>query len=483
MAINLQQRQLQKQVQILSQKQIQSLNMLSMSTQDLVAELRKLADENPMLMIDEGHKRRLPKDNIKVSSSSASGEQASEAHLAALESQADTRTSLTEHFLSQLNMTKIPPAEYELCEKLIYNMDAKGYHFLAPVSLLDKKNKSHTIGLLEKCMERIQQFDPPGLCVKNMEESLFVQAKQKGNAPVLALFILDGKLNYLDPPKIERISAKIKKHLADQQDMIGLTEASLRYTDFQLTDEAIEEALQFIRTLDPFPARDFSTTETHYVAADVFVEKTDSKGNEIPKEGTLIRDSEISLIVRMSNENIPQLAINKDDFTVPAATPADDTKKKEIAQQLQKAQEIIEALNYRQNTIARACCEIVRIQLEFFKKGPGHLVPLRLQDIADKLGVHETTVSRMSNSKYIQCDWGLFNIKYFFTNAASTKDGSVSRDNVLHHLKEIIENNSEGKKLSDQKLAEALEKRGIKIARRTVAKYRNLLNVESSYNR
>ena len=332
-------------------------------------------------------------------------------------------------------------------------------------------------------MERIQQFDPPGLCVKNMEESLFVQAKQKGNAPVLALFILDGKLNYLDPPKIERISAKIKKHLADQQDMIGLTEASLRYTDFQLTDEAIEEALQFIRTLDPFPARDFSTTETHYVAADVFVEKTDSKGNEIPKEGTLIRDSEISLIVRMSNENIPQLAINKDDFTVPAATPADDTKKKEIAQQLQKAQEIIEALNYRQNTIARACCEIVRIQLEFFKKGPGHLVPLRLQDIADKLGVHETTVSRMSNSKYIQCDWGLFNIKYFFTNAASTKDGSVSRDNVLHHLKEIIENNSEGKKLSDQKLAEALEKRGIKIARRTVAKYRNLLNVESSYNR
>ena len=110
-------------------------------------------------------------------------------------------------------------------------------------------------------------------------------------------------------------------------------------------------------------------------------------------------------------------------------------------------------------------------------------VPLRLQDIADKLGVHETTVSRMSNSKYIQCDWGLFNIKYFFTNAASTKDGSVSRDNVLHHLKEIIENNSEGKKLSDQKLAEALEKRGIKIARRTVAKYRNLLNVESSYNR
>ena len=263
MAINLQQRQLQKQVQVLSQKQIQSLNMLSMSTQDLVAELRKLADENPMLVIDEGHKRRLPKDNIKVSSSSASGEQASEAHLAALESQADTRTSLTEHFLSQLNMTKIPPAEYELCEKLIYNMDAKGYHFLAPVSLLDKKNKSHTIGLLEKCMERIQQFDPPGLCVKNMEESLFVQAKQKGNAPVLALFILDGKLNYLDPPKIERISAKIKKHLADQQDMIGLTEASLRYTDFQLTDEAIEEALQFIRTLDPFPARDFSTTETH----------------------------------------------------------------------------------------------------------------------------------------------------------------------------------------------------------------------------
>lgn len=484
MAIKLQQRQLQKQVQVLGQKQIRSLNILSMSTQDLVAELRKNAEENPSLIIDDSSSRINGfYDGTRISSSSAEGEIASEKHLAALESQADNRTSLTEHFLSQLNMLKIPPAEHELCEKLIYNLDSKGFHFLAPVSLLDKKNKAHTIGLLEKCMERIQQFDPPGLCVKNMEESLFVQAKQNPNASPLALFILDGKLNFLNPPKTDRIISKIKKHLDEQKKMFGLNENSLRYTNFTLTEREVEKAVAFIRTLEPFPAREFSTTETHFVSADVFAEKVTPDSEETPADGILIKDGDFWINVRMSMESIPKLSVNEDDFKILDSEGIGESKKKELAQKIQKAQEIIEAINYRQNTILRACCEIVRIQIDFFKKGPGHLVPLKLQDIADKLGIHETTVSRMANSKFLRCEWGLFNIKYFFTNSASTKTEGVSRDMVMHHMKRIIEANCEGKKLSDQKIVEKLEERGIKISRRTVAKYRSLLNIDSSYNR
>ncbi|WP_407398147.1 RNA polymerase factor sigma-54 [Treponema sp.] len=483
MAMNLQQRQLQKQVQVMSQKQIHSLSILSMSSQDLNAEIRKAAEENPSILIGDmmNRKGRMPKDNLRISSSSTKGELASESHQAALEAHADTRKSITEHFLSQLNMLNLPPAEFELCEKLIYNLDSKGFHFLAPVSLLDKKNRSHTIGLLEKCMARIQQFDPPGLCVKNMEESLFVQAKQSGDAPELALFLLDGRLNYLDPPKPDRILTKIKKYLDGHKKMIGLTEASMRYTDFTLSEEEIEKALLFIRRLDPFPARDFSTTETHYISPDVHVEKIED--NDIPDDATTIGDSEILLNIRMNDESIPPISINDEDMKLLESKDLSDDERKELSEKITKAKELMEAIAYRQNTMLRACSEIVRIQLEFFKKGPGHLSPLKLQDIADKLGVHETTVSRMSNSKYLLCDWGLFNIKYFFTNAASTSDSSVSRDRVLFLVKQIIEENTSGKKLSDQKIVEALGKQGIKIARRTIAKYRNLLNIESSYNR
>ncbi|MBQ0039940.1 MAG: hypothetical protein KBS64_05895, partial [Treponema sp.] len=351
----------------MSQKQIQSLSILSMSTQDLVAELSRAAEDNPALIVeDKIAKRRIPKDNTRISSSSTQGEMASEAHQAALEAKADTRTSLSEHFLSQLNMTKIPPAEYELCEKLIYNLDSKGYHFLAPVSLLDKKNKSQTMGLLEKCMERIQQFDPPGLCVKNMEESLYVQARQKDNPPELALFILDGKLSYLDPPKTDRIMAKVKKHLDEQKKMIGLTEASRRHTDFILTEESVDEALSFIRRLDPFPARDFSSIETHYVAADIFVDRIDSEQQEI-SEGTIIGDQDITLNVRMSTDAIPAVTLNQEEFKLLESKDLDEKKRKELAEKMRKAKELMEAISYRQNTIKRACCEIVRAQLDFFK--------------------------------------------------------------------------------------------------------------------
>lgn len=141
MAMKFQQRQLQKQVQIMSQKQIHSLNILSMSSQDLNTEIIKAAEENPALVITEKYARskKILRDTLRISSSTKDGELASESHQAALEAYSDNRKSLTEHFLSQLNMLNLPPAEFELCEKLIYNLDSKGFHFLAPVSLLDKK--------------------------------------------------------------------------------------------------------------------------------------------------------------------------------------------------------------------------------------------------------------------------------------------------------------------------------------------------------
>ena len=143
----------------------------------------------------------------------------------------------------------------------------------------------------------------------------------------------------------------------------------------------------------------------------------------------------------------------------------------------------------RQKTVYAAVCAIVERQKLFFYKGPGHLRPLRMKDIAEEIGVHETTVSRIANGKYLQCEWGLFELKYFFTNAvsqsAAPQNNPGSKESVKHLLKIIIDKNEQKgiKKLSDAKLAELLEAEGVHIARRTVAKYRSELNIESSFDR
>ncbi|UKI56864.1 MAG: hypothetical protein L6V90_03310 [Treponema succinifaciens] len=184
--------------------------------------------------------------------------------------------------------------------------------------------------------------------------------------------------------------------------------------------------------------------------------------------------------MRLAKDNFPQVSINPEFLKL----AKNNSKKFFINKKTEiKSKKIfLDTLEFRQNTLLRSCIEIVRTQTDFFLHGQGNLVPLRQQDIADKLKVHETTISRMANSKFLQCEWGLFDIKYFFTNAASKKNKTISQDKAMAELKKIL-NSSTGKKMSDKKLSEELEKLGIKIARRTVAKYRNKLNIDSSYNR
>ncbi|MBP5447404.1 MAG: RNA polymerase sigma-54 factor, partial [Treponema sp.] len=175
--------------------------------------------------------------------------------------------------------------------------------------------------------------------------------------------------------------------------------------------------------------------------------------------------------IRISDKVIPQIRISPD---FGAAKKKSEFAKAAISQ----AKIFLEGIEYRENTIAKAACAIVQRQIEFFKNGPGNIVPLKQQDIAAIIGVHESTVSRMASSKYLQCQWGVFPIKYFFSSAVADS----SKESAQYQLQKILEENPH-KKLSDQKLADALAQRGIKIARRTVAKYRSQMNIESSYSR
>ena len=258
---SLSQSQRQVQVQKMSQKQIMSLNVLSMSDMELRNEAYNMAGRNPALVIvSDAYTSDIKKavlnsrfsDNTRYSTVSESGQLASDNFQSALESCSDTRETLRTHLMEQCNIAKLTPDQKRICTALIDNLDSKGWHILSPYSLL--KNDSDTNELLEECISIVQHFDPVGTCCKNYEESLLVQARVNGDAPECALFILDGHFDFLNPPLPQKIIKKIKDYTVSLQKM-----SFADNTDdlLSFTVEDAEDALSYIRTLNPFPASGF----------------------------------------------------------------------------------------------------------------------------------------------------------------------------------------------------------------------------------
>lgn len=459
----LQQSQRQSQVQIMSQQQIQSLSILSLGAEELKDAVYAEAEKNPALVIKNLGKRSEWISSVRVGTSSFAGEQDSENFQNALEAYPDSRQSLQDCLLEQLHVQRMSDTERTVGERLIGNLDSKGFHILAPVSLLDKNDTEQTEAVLFKCMTLIQRFEPVGTCVKNMEESLAVQASVRNDCPFVARFILDGHFDFLNPPDAGKVLKKIHTYQKERKSMFGVQQEE-SFLDMTVTEQDVAEAISFIRTLDPYPARNYSTQNVHYVQPDVYVERLSEVQDEDFDHG-IVTAGNISWRVRLSRSSMFELGIN----------PLYEKKKDNavIKDGIKKAEYFISSINMRQNTLVKSCCLIVKKQHEFFERGTGHLVPLKQLDIAVALGVHDSTVSRMANSKYIECEWGLFDIGYFFVNAVSE---DASRDKILSEIRAVIEEHkNDSKKLSDQKISDILQERGIKIARRTVAKYRSQL--------
>ena len=229
-----------------------------------------------------------------------------------------------------------------------------------------------------------------------------------------------------------------------------------------------------IKELDPFPGRRFSSGEVRYVIPDIRV---------IKKEG--------EFVIILNEEEIPVLGLNPFFLKIAGDSAASGGGKKpdknvrDFAQEnIKEARWFINSINQRNHTLLRVCRALVEFQRPFFVNGPKYLSPLTLNDIAQELGLHQTTVSRVANGKYVQTEWGIFEFRHFFSNAISGtgSGGSMySKEGVKEIIKEIIE--FEQVRLSDQDIVEQLAKRGIALARRTVAKYRKELDLKPSFNR
>lgn len=452
--------------------------MLAMSSRDLREEIYKAASENPALEIVKDPMASSAEEIDRYENSGMKRGSIEDANRfqAALESQENYKETLQQHLMDQLNMCKVSDDEYEICQKLIYNLDKNGCYgsMMSPKSLLNKTRPVQNQEMLEKCISLIQNMDPVGTCCRTQEESLYVQAKIAGDASELVLFLLDGHLELINPPVPERmvhnISAFVKNWHSKQ------FAGALSIDNIKIDEAACTQALNYILKLNPNPAGDYISdiSQSTVNAPDVVLKVTKEAGKILVDDfenGRIAGSGNWYFQVTYASGNLPQVRISKDySFD---------------KESVEKARIFIENLKFRESTIALQGCAIVAAQRDFFENGTSGLKPLLRKQIAAQLGIHESTVSRLSakkNGRFIETDFGLYPVSYFFGSSVPSANGEdrISSRVIQEKIMELTQANSG---ISDSALTKQLNEMGIKIARRTVAKYRQQAGIKNSYTR
>ena len=435
----------------------QSIQLMAMPIQELKLTIREELEKNPALEVIEektdeslDSAERQTEDYDLFENSSDPGytrqlnEEASDSKRKFMEGALSRPENLHDHLIWQLQVQPISAEEYGVGELLIQNLDDNGFHLEDPDTLVKGETKKH----LPAMTKLIQRLDPVGTCTKDYRESLIVQTSLRADAPEFTAEVLSDYLDLLERSKFAEIARKLKT-----------------------SQETVLEILEFIKTLEPFPGRQYSTSRSTYVIPDLLV---------------TMKEGEFFLI--LNDEEIPVLGINP--FFAEIMKNGKDKSEKDVKQfvntNVKDARWFIRSIHQRNQTLLKIAKAIIEFQRDFFIKGPKYLVPLTLKDIADEVEVHETTVSRITTAKYVQTEWGIFELKHFFSNSisgAGSQGSRFSKEGVKEIIREIIEEDQSDKHLSDQKISDLLKKQGIHIARRTVAKYRNELDIDSSYRR
>ena len=354
--------------------------------------------------------------------------------------------TLQQHLLWQLQLEPAGDGLRRIAATLIQNLDDDGFH-REPVGSLFKTVSEVSPSLLEEAMGLVRRLDPAGCCTADYKESLKVQISLLSGDPAC----MECTLDHLGIFGKESFGAKCP----------GNKE---------------KECLSLVKKLSPFPGRPYSTGEVRFVVPDIQV----------------VRDGDDFSVI-LNNDVIPVLGINpffkklNPDSDKRGRPPlaGDNSAVEFVRENVKEAKFFINSLAMRNRTLKQVVQALLHFQWPFFSNGPGHLVPLTLNDIAAELGVHPATVSRVVNGKYVQSEWGIFELRRFFTNSISgsgSSGSSFSKEAVKAVIAQMLGEEGGGN-LSDNEIAKQLELRGIPLARRTVAKYRKELDLGSSYAR
>ena len=436
------------QTQKLSEKMIQSLQILQMNTQELEEYLREKELENPLIELEEHSKWSEEKPNFqkKLEWIAKSDEQNRVYYEDEQEEQKQERefaaeeTELSKYVFSQLVPISKTQLDSEIYEFLVYSLDERGYLIETAKELAEKF--SMPVEKMEGYINKLKKCDPAGVGAKDLRECLLLQLERREN-------------------KNEIIDKVVKDYLVK----VGKNQIPQIAKALKISIDEVVRACEEIRKLNPKPAQGFaSRTHLKYLVPDVTVVKF--KGYfEILLDETSSYSRTFSTYY---------LNLMKEDGA--------SEVKEYLQEKYKQAQWIFQCVDSRRETMMKICRILVEEQKEFFEKGTVYLRPLRMRELAEKAGIHESTVSRAIKEKYLQCSWGIFPMNYFFAQSVSVKENQT-KDAVKKELQRIIEQEDKTRPLSDQKIVEKMQEEGICISRRTVAKYRGQMGIADAGGR
>lgn len=393
------------------------LNIISIPAIELKEKIEKAIEENPFLEYDiKSNHNNLDINSIIENTASNSKE------------------SLFEHLKSQISIVFNNKKDIELAELISTFINENGYLTISSEEISDILNIS--VKKANEIIKILKTLEPIGIAAKNISECLSTQLKNKENIDKniknIAINIVENYLNELSKKDYKYISSKMN-----------------------ISEKNILEALKLIQTLEPYPAREFDTTTIKYIVPELFIFKENDKWQ--------VKTNETFILPLKINKKYSKI-LKENNFN------NDILKEKKL-----EAQNLISTINERKKSLKRVGEGLLKLQIDFFENGKEFMKPLRLKDLALETNLSESTISRISNGKYLNTVWGTFSIKYFFSKNIKAINGELGSRAVKEIIKRIIENSDS--KLSDEKIRLILKSEGIEIARRTVAKYRQSMNI------
>lgn len=346
------------------------------------------------------------------------------------------KADLNDYLIWQLRLSRETEDIRSVAETIIGNLDENGYLRISNEEIKElSKTDDETI---DKALKLVQSFDPHGIAARDISECLQLQLK---------ILKLQGTI-------VERI-------VLEDLDMLGKKKYPLIAKKYDISLDEVMSAVRIIEGLDPKPGRNFSSSTANYIVPDVYVVKTDNKYQ-----------------ILLNDEGLPKLRISK--FYQQLLRQRNSIAKEDkqfLEDKLRSAIWLLKSLAQRNKTIYRVTESILDFQLDFFDNGVNGLRPLNLKDVATKLSLHESTISRVTSNKYLSCAQGIFSFKYFFSNAIPNEAGGASSTSIKEMVRKIIEEENSGSPLSDMKIVDIFKNKNIVIARRTIAKYREELKI------
>lgn len=383
--------------------------------------------------------------NESVSQSRGGIEEAAERKHDALANTPAHQQTLHDYLRDQLAWFDLDEATRAMAERIIYNLDPNGYLQGRLEDVLPPTASAEELELAQAALKLVQRLDPPGVGARDLRECLLLQVRP-------------------GQPFEEELRTLISDHLEDIE--ANRLPAIKRKTGWSI--ERIQEVVTELRRLNPKPGADFYEELVQPVTPDVYVEQDDSG----------------RYVVRLDDARLPSLYISPYYRQLLSGGQAATEAREWIKRKINSAQWLIEAIEQRRQTLTKVSQAIVDHQIEFLNRGPEHIEPLKMQQIADKVGVHVTTVSRAVDDKWIQTPRGIFPLKRFFCGGTVGADGvEVAWDTVRMKLQELIDNEDKQHPLSDEELMAKMAEQGITVARRTVTKYRKAMRIPSSRQR